>query len=596
MPDFHVHMAGHPPLLLARSRPVLTLGRAEEQDLTIRDPTISRHHARLLWREGGAWLEDLGSRHGCFKNGVRIGIPEPVAPWDRLSLGRLPLTLVALPDPGSADPEVTPLSVALSDLRRWRHSGESLDRFSNWKEALDLLHGFSLDMLADLEPEVLLGDLLEQLFTFLDASRGAVLTRNEAGVLAPLAVRPRESRGGPFSLSPATLEATLSRRAAIVFQEPAAAGEEGRLAETPTTSAMAVPLEHDGQVLGLFYFDASRQRGPFTELDLRFVASLSNLAAAKLLAQRTAGELRRKQELERELQAREAQTQAKGEFLALVSHEIRNPMNIVLGFTYLAQQQALPPKAAEYLEKIERSGRSLMRIVNDTLDFSKLEAGRLALESIRFRPLEVAGEVLDLFAPLAAEKGLALRLEAPEGRPELLGDPLRVGQVLTNLVGNAIKFTDQGEVQVQVRLEQEGPVAGLVRVRFTVRDTGIGIPPGRLAQLFAPYAQGDASMSRRYGGTGLGLAISRRLVEMMGGALTAASTGPGSTFAFTLDLPAAPAPAAGGAPDLRDRRLLLVEDNPLNRQLAGALLAETGARVDAAASGGEALQQLTGGD
>jgi signal transduction histidine kinase/DNA-binding response OmpR family regulator len=369
---------------------------------------------------------------------------------------------------------------------------------------------------------------------------------------------------------------------------------------------MAMPLEHAGQVLGLFYFDASPQRGPFTELDLRFVASLSNLAAAKILAQRVAEELRRKQELEKELQAREAAAQAKGEFLALMSHEIRNPMNIVLGFTRLARKEALPPKLADYLKEIDHSGRSLMRLVNDILDYSKMEAGKLALEAIPFRPDAIVQQVLDQFAPAAAEKGLVLSqghggpgAEEPAragAGPELLGDPLRLGQILTNLVGNAIKFTNEGTVQVDVH--DGGNVAGRVQVRFSVRDTGIGIAPAQLARLFMPYTQAEASTSRQFGGTGLGLAISKRLVEMMGGILTAESQGPGSTFSFTLDLEAAPAPAAGleapasRTPCLTSRHLLLVEDNVPNQKLVRALLAETGARVSLAVTGSEALQRL----
>ena len=592
MTDFLVHFAGHPRRLLAGSHPELVLGRAEGLDFQIKDPTISRRHARLTWREGTAWLEDLGSRHGCFRNGVRIEGPQPVAPGDRIALGRLALTLEAVDaGGGSLDLEATPLSLALGAQRPWQPGGGPPGQFSSWREALDLLHSLSLELLRPQGAEPLLGGLLDQLFSFLGASRGAVLVRDAAGTLAPLAVRGEAAARGPLSLSPATLETTLSRRAAMVF--PAPGGEGGRLAETRTRSAMAVPLEHEGQVLGLFYFDSSPERGPFTEQELRFVAALANLAAAKLLAGRVAEELRRQQDLDRDLQAREAAAQAKGDFLAVMSHEIRTPMNIVLGFAQLARKEALPPKAREYLDGIEHSGRSLVRIVNDILDFSKLEAGKLALEAIPFRPDEVVGRVLAGFAAAAADKGLALDFE-PLAGPERVGDPFRLGQVLTNLVGNAIKFTERGGVRVGLARGEAG--ADPARLRFSVRDSGIGIAPERLAQLFSPYAQAEAGTSRQYGGTGLGLAIARQLVERMGGELKAESSAAGSTFAFTLALPPAPAPGPepepSPAPDLRGRRLLLVEDHPLNRDLARALLAETGAQVDPAGSGGEALERL----
>jgi CheY-like chemotaxis protein/HPt (histidine-containing phosphotransfer) domain-containing protein len=243
-----------------------------------------------------------------------------------------------------------------------------------------------------------------------------------------------------------------------------------------------------------------------------------------------------------------------------------------------------------------------MRLVNDVLDHSKLEAGGLALENIPFAPARLLEEVLDLFIPEAREKGLSLRIVPGAGLPEeCLGDPHRLGQVLTNLVGNAIKFTERGGVEL--RVEREEPRDDRVRLRFAVRDTGIGIPAGRLDQVFAPYAQADPSMARRYGGTGLGLAISKKLVEGMGGVLTAESSAAGSTFAFSLGFhPAPPRGADPGPPRgpevpcLRGHRLLLVEDNPLNQQLASILLSESGAQVEVAQSGSEALARLQAED
>ncbi len=565
MNRFTLHAPGHLPMVLGRDRPELVLGRAPGVDVQLEDAAISRRHARLAWREDGVWLEDLGSRHGSFRNGARVKAPVRVVPGDRITLGPVELTLE--PAPPSALEET---SLALEDVRLWAGTQEGpLD----WREALELLHELSLAMLKDVEAASLLGNLLDRLFRFLGASRGAVLLKDAGGALVPLAVRAQDP-DSPLGLPHATLEATISRRAARLFREPAA--PDGLLAESRTASAMAVPLEFGGQTLGLFYFDSTRGRGPFTELDLRFVASLSNLAAAKLLQQTLAAELRDREERERELREREAQAQARSEFLARMSHEIRTPMNAVLGFTRLALAEALPPRAEDCLRKIDLSGRSLMAVVDEVLDFSKMEAGKATLEALPYRVQEVLSGIRDLFSQAAREKGLALEVASVD-LPPVVGDAHRLNRVLANLVGNAIKFTAAGRVEVRV---EPGPGT----LRFEVADTGIGIAPDQVERIFSPYAQADESIARRYGGTGLGLSIASRLVELMGGTLAVASRpGEGSTFSFSL--PLAPAEAA----DLRGRRVLLVEDNALNRELAEALLREAGAGVDTAGSGEEAL-------
>jgi signal transduction histidine kinase/ActR/RegA family two-component response regulator len=454
-------------------------------------------------------------------------------------------------------------------------------------------------MLQDLEPAKLLEELLNQLFGFLQAGRGAVLFRGPDGTLAPLAVRQREEGPeSPLGLSHATLESTLNRRVAVLFREPLEPGLEGRhgrLADSNTTSVMAVPLEHAGEVLGLFYFDAAERRTPFTEQDLRFVATLSNLAAAKLMQQRLREELRQREDQEREVLRREAEAQAKGEFLARMSHELRTPMNAVLGFARMARQEPLPARAADFLRKIETSGRRLLDVVDDVLDFSRLEAGKLVLEATPFDLRAEVEAALDLVAPAAADKGLALELDFRGDPPRhVLGDPLRLGQILANLAANAVKFTERGAVTVTV--EHLGAAGGGARLAIHVRDTGIGIAEDQARRLFQPYAQAGAGTARRFGGTGLGLAISRELAALMGGDLSVASSpGAGSTFTLALTLPEAPAPEPAGsfqAPDLRGRRLLLVEDNLLNQELARALLEETCARVDVAASGEAALERL----
>lgn len=252
----------------------------------------------------------------------------------------------------------------------------------------------------------------------------------------------------------------------------------------------------------------------------------------------------------------EAANRAKSQFLARMSHEIRTPMNAVLGLTQLVRDMELPERPRQMLDLVLRSGRSLLSLLNDILDFSKIDAGRLELERIPFSIEQLLHELRELYSGRLAEKGIELRLDlAPELPTITIGDPLRLRQVLLNLVGNALKFTERGAIVVRVRPGSPHPQPeGLARYAFEVSDTGIGISEQVRAQLFQPFMQADSSVARRFGGTGLGLSICQRLVQLMGGSISVRSTlGSGSTFGFEISLgvgradPAAPAhrPARG---------------------------------------------------
>jgi len=603
---------------VAVDKPVFIIGRGEESDIRLAGVMVSRHHAEIVQTDAGWVLKDRDSRFGTFVNGVRIS-ERTLGHLDRLRFGQAnpELLFVCASAGGSFEGDADPVTARITQLA-----------IGDLRQVSSLLEGLRamgpVRVLADV-----LALVLDSAIDVTGAQRGFIMLAGPDGKLEFRLGRGRGGRmleGTDFQASRTIPEQVFaSGRLQIVtdMRDSNIAGMHDKTIALGIRNVLCVPLRVvrfaerdepttiDERRIGVLYLD-SQDKGslesPAIGAALESMATEAAVAIENTRLYREALEKARLEQqigdVERRRREAEQATRAKSEFLATISHEIRTPLNAIIGMADVLLRTPLTDEQKKCVEVFQRNGTGLLNLINDLLDLSKAESGRVELEATDLDLCDVIERAMETVEGQAAAKGLFLRQSiAPDVPVRLIGDPNRLRQIITNLLGNSIKFTDRGGIEIRVETDPETPApdAARYRLRLAVTDTGIGIPGDRLDAIFESFSQAERSTARRYGGTGLGLTISRKLVESMGGRIWVESAaGHGSTFFFTAQflvqrdreqegVKPEPVPLADPPPGLR---ILLADDSEDNRFLIVSYLKGTGATIDIAENGKIAVEKF----